>query len=101
DVPKPHSAQNSDPSSGQGSYQSSDASRDVDPDPPPVPTLLVFKDGHKLEIENYAIIGATLFDLTPGHSRKVSLADLDLEATRQQNEDRGITIQLPSLQQAN
>jgi hypothetical protein len=93
DVPKPHSAQNSD--------QNSDASRDVDPEPPQAPTLLVFKDGHKLEIENYAIIGATLFDLTPGHSRKVPLADLDLEGTRQQNDDRGITFQLPSLQQAN
>ena len=38
----------------------------ADPDPPQAPTLLVFKDGHKLELGNYAIIGATLFDLTPG-----------------------------------
>jgi len=65
------------------------------------PTLLVFKDGRKLEVGNYAIVGAILFDLTPGHARKVALADLDLEATRQQNEDRGVTFQLPPSAQAN
>jgi hypothetical protein len=65
------------------------------PEPPQEPTLLIFKDGHKVEVGNYAIIGATLFDLTPGHSRKVALADLDLDATRKQNDDRGITFQLP------
>jgi hypothetical protein len=63
--------------------------------------LLVFKDGRKLEVGNYAIVGATLFDLTPGHTRKVALADLDLEATRQQNDDRGVAFQLPPPSQAN
>jgi hypothetical protein len=67
----------------------------ADPDTPQEPTLLVFKDGRKLELLNYAIIGATLFDLTPGHPRKVALADLDLEATRKLNDDRGVTFQLP------
>src|ERR1700722_3859534 len=65
------------------------------PDPPQAPTLLVFKDGHKLEVGNYAIIGATLFDLTPGHPRRVALADLDLDATRKQNDDHGVIFQLP------
>ena len=63
--------------------------------------LLVFKDGRKLEVGNYAIVGATLFDLTPGHTRKIALADLDLEATRQQNDDRGVAFQLPPPAQAN
>ena len=66
-----------------------------DPEPAQDPTLLVFKDGHKLEVGNYAIVGSTLFDLTVGHSRKVALTDLDLEATRKQNEDRGVIFQLP------
>lgn len=66
-----------------------------DPEPPQPPTLLIFKDGHKLELSNYAILGATLFDLTPGHARKIALADLDLEATRKQNDDRGVTFQIP------
>lgn len=71
------------------------------PDPPQEPTLLIFKDGRKLELGNYAIIGQTLFDLSPGHVRKIALAGLDLEATRQQNDNRGISFQLPSPPQAN
>jgi hypothetical protein len=68
---------------------------------PPQPTVLVFRDGHKLEVGNYAIIGQTLLDMTPGHSRKVPLADLNLDATRDQNEAHGITFQLPLSSQAN
>lgn len=64
-------------------------------DPPPPPTLLVFKDGRTLEVANYAIQGQTVYDLTPGHRRKIALMDLDLEATRKQNDERGITFQLP------
>lgn len=70
-------------------------------DPPQEPTLLVFKDGHKLEVGNYAIIGATLFDLTPGHPRKIALADLNLEETQRENDDRGIVFRLPLTSQAN
>lgn len=72
----------------------------VAPDPPHAPTLLVFKDGHQLEVGNYAIVGPTLFDLTPGHSRKVPLSDLNLEATQKQNDDRGVIFQLPAMPQA-
>jgi hypothetical protein len=65
------------------------------------PTTLVFKDGHQLDVTNYAIVGTTLFDLTPGHARKVALADLDLDATRKQNDNRGVLFQLPPSAQAN
>ena len=67
----------------------------VDPDPPLPATVLVFKDGHTSEVANYAIQGATLFDLTTGHRRKIAIADLDLEATRRQNEEHGVTFDLP------
>jgi hypothetical protein len=87
-VPTPHSAEAADASVAE-------------PRPPQQPTLLIFKDGHKLEVGNYAIVGQNLFDLTPGHARKIALTDLDLEATRQQNDDRGITFQLPPPAQAN
>ena len=70
------------------------------PEPAQDPTVLVFKDGHSLEVGNYAIVGTTLFDLTPGHSRRVPLADLDLDATQKQNDDRGIVFQLPPSLQA-
>ena len=88
DVPTPHAGQN-----GEESLS--------DPAPAEDPTLLVFKDGHQLEVGNYAVVGSTLYDLTPGHSRKVALADLDLDATRKQNDDRGVVFQLPPSAQAN
>jgi hypothetical protein len=65
------------------------------------PTTLVFKDGHQIEVENYAIVSQTLYDLTPGHPRRIALTDLDLEATQKQNDDRGIVFQLPPQSQAN
>jgi hypothetical protein len=77
------------------------ADSNSDPEPPIDPTILVFKDGHQLEIANYAIVSQTLYDLTPGHPRKIALADLDLPATQKQNDDRGITFELPSQPQAN
>lgn len=58
-------------------------------------TILVFKDGHRQEIGNYAIVGSYLFDLTPGHRMKIALADLDLAATQKANEDEGIDFALP------
>jgi len=65
------------------------------PDPAPS-TTLVFKDGHKLDIENYAIVGSTLFDLTPGHPRRIPLTDIDLNATKKENDDRGVNFDVPA-----
>lgn len=57
---------------------------------------LVFRNGQKLDITNYAIMGGTLFDLTPGHLKhKIALSDLDLPATIKLNDDRGVDFQLP------
>jgi hypothetical protein len=70
-------------------------------DLPQPSTFLVFKDGHQLEVANYAIVSQTLYDLTPRHPRKIALADLDLPATERQNDDRGVTFQLPPTAQAN
>jgi hypothetical protein len=83
------------------SSQAAPSSEPPAPETPQVPTVLVFKDGHQSEVENYAIFGQTLFDLTPGHRRKIALADLDLVATEKQNDDRGVTFQLPPGTQAN
>src|SRR5579872_4326906 len=71
------------------------------PEPPQPPTTLVFKDGHQVEVGNYAIVSQTLYDLAPGHPRKIALADLDLLATQKQNDERGVTFQLPPSTQAN
>jgi hypothetical protein len=64
-------------------------------------TVLVFKNGHQLEVQNYAIVGSMLYDLTPGHRAKIALADLDLTATAKQNDDRGIDFQLPADRETN
>jgi hypothetical protein len=86
----------------QAQYEDQDATADVpDSESPQVLTTLVFKDGHQLEIDNYAIVSQTLYDLTPGHTRKIALADLDLPATEKQNDDRGVSFQLPPSPQAN
>jgi len=77
------------------------ASDPPDPEPAPEPTVLVFKDGHQLQVGNYAIVSQILYDLTAGHPRKIALADLDLEATEKQNEEHGVIFQLPPSAQAN
>ena len=74
---------------------------DSAPEQPQPPTTLVFKDGHQLEVSNYAIVSQTLYDLTSGHPRKIALADLDISATQKQNDDRGVVFQLPPTAQAN
>jgi hypothetical protein len=58
-------------------------------------TVLVFKDGHQMEVQNYAVLGNMLYDLSPGRYHKIALADLDLASTTKQNEERGVDFQLP------
>jgi hypothetical protein len=59
-------------------------------------TVLVFKDGHQSDVFNYAIVGDTLFDFDAGRPRKILLADLDLAATHEANDDRGVDFQIPA-----
>jgi hypothetical protein len=74
--------------------------RDVPaPEPPPVadqaPTVLIFADGHRLEIGNYAIQGDLLYNLDGKGPRKIKLTDLDLDKTVQANDERGNEFRLP------
>ena len=64
-------------------------------------TVLVFKDGHEVEVANYAIVGSTLYDLSDNRARKVALAELDLSATVKHNDDRGVDFRVPSATRAN
>ncbi|MGO9085456.1 MAG: hypothetical protein ACLQBK_09535 [Candidatus Sulfotelmatobacter sp.] len=59
-------------------------------------TVLVFRDGRQREIQNYAIVGPTLWSFAPQHTEKIPLADLNLTATVKANDDRGISFRLPS-----
>jgi hypothetical protein len=78
-------------------HQSSDA-----PSPQPAsrsevsaPTVLVFRDKHTQEVQNYAIVGGTLWIFSDQRATKLPLSWLDPEATSKANEDRGLDFQLP------
>ena len=58
-------------------------------------TVLVFRDQHKQEIQNYAIIGQTLWSFGPPHTQKIPLADIDLPATIKTNDERGVSFHVP------
>lgn len=59
-------------------------------------TTLVYRDGHKSEVRNYAIVGSNLIDLTKSQvMKKIPLSSLDLAATRQENEENGVDFHLP------
>ena len=63
-------------------------------------TVLVFRDQHKREIQNYAIVGRTLWNFASPRTEKISLADLDLAATTKANDERGLTFRLPAASEA-
>jgi hypothetical protein len=58
-------------------------------------TILVFRDGRRSEIQNYAIAGQTLWVFTEERARKLPVSDLDVEATRKFNADRGVEFRFP------
>ena len=64
------------------------------------PAVLVFRDGRRQEVSSYSIIGPVLYASgsywTNGYwTQKIRLADLDLPATLQANQERGINFRLP------
>lgn len=62
---------------------------------PSQPTLLVFRDKHTQEVQNYAIVGGTLWIFSEQRATKLPLSWLDIEATTEANDDRGVNFQLP------
>ncbi|HYE25370.1 MAG TPA: hypothetical protein VEG32_09250 [Clostridia bacterium] len=57
------------------------------------PAILVFGDGHREEVANYAILGHSIFVLSDG--RKIAFAELDLPATLRANESAGYSFRVP------
>ena len=57
-------------------------------------TVLIFKDGMKREVTNYAIMGQYIFVFS-GDRRKIPLSEIDVDATTKANEDRGIQFKVP------
>ncbi len=56
----------------------------------PTSTVLIFGDGHRVKVQNYGIVGQTLWIFSERNARKVPLADLDLKATQLVNAERGV-----------
>ena len=69
---------------------------------PPAPAqsaaaaVLIFRDGHRQEIHNFAIVGDTLWVLDERTSTKISVADLDIDATQKENRSHGVRFPLPA-----
>lgn len=59
------------------------------------PTVLVFRDQHREEISNYAVVGRTVWVFNEARARKIPLADLDVPATIKVNDDRGVDFNIP------
>jgi hypothetical protein len=58
-------------------------------------TVLVFRDKHIQEVQNYAIVGKTIWVFDEMRASKFPLTDLDIPATTKANEDRGIDFKTP------
>jgi len=63
---------------------------------PSTPTLLVFRDKHTQEVQNYAIVGATVWIFNEQRATRVPLSSLDIEATTKANDERGVTFRVPN-----
>jgi hypothetical protein len=84
------------PDSGNQNYSRSTASQDPSGELASN-TVLVFRDQHKQEVQNYAIIGQTLWTFAPQHSQKIPLSALDIPATEKANDERGVTFRIPGV----
>ncbi len=58
-------------------------------------TVLVYRDGHQMEVHDYAIQGQTLWVFSNQAAQRVSLAALDLPATERVNAQRGVEFSAP------
>jgi len=58
-------------------------------------TVLLFRDGHRVETRNYAIIGESIWVYTEQQSKRYRVADLDVEGTKKVNSENGVLFQLP------
>jgi hypothetical protein len=57
---------------------------------PNISTILVFHDGHQMEVQNYAVAGNVVWVFGDQTARKIPLSDLDLDVTQKLNADRGV-----------
>ena len=58
-------------------------------------TVLIFRDQHQREIQNYAITDGILWNFTAARTEKIPLSTIDIPATVKANDDRGVDFHLP------
>jgi hypothetical protein len=58
-------------------------------------TVIVFRDQHQREIQNYAITDGILWNFTATRTEKIPLSTVDIPATVKANDDRGLDFHLP------
>ena len=63
---------------------------------PSTSTLLVFRDKHTQEVQNYAVVGGTLWIFNERRATKLPLSWLDIDATTKANENRGVDFRVPN-----
>lgn len=66
-----------------------------------VPALLIFRDGSRVEVSSYTIVGNSLYAaadrwIVGVWSKKIDLASLDVPSTLRANQERGVPFALPS-----
>jgi hypothetical protein len=53
---------------------------------------LILKDGRRIEAAGYALVGSTFWILNAQDATKISLSDVDVDATQKENQKRGINV---------
>ena len=83
----------------RSSGRQSAPSNAIQPQDPVPATVLVFRDQHKEEVSNYAIVGTTLWSFSGQRTKKIPVAGLDVAATEKANDDRGVAFRFPAVNQ--
>lgn len=69
--------------------------KELEAEASPLPTVLVFRNGTRTEIQNYAIVGKALYTFAPHRTKKILISDLNVPATISANEKRGVEFHMP------
>jgi hypothetical protein len=56
---------------------------------------LILKDGRRIKAAGYALVGSTLWILNAQDATKISLSDVDVDATQKETQKRGINVVIP------
>jgi hypothetical protein len=63
--------------------------------PPPVPaTVIVLRDGRRLETSNYAIMNQILWNFSARPIQKIPVSSIDIGASEKANADRGVDFSM-------